>query len=42
MITVEFFTEIILLAELWLWGRLSLRQKRVPGIIPGGLKAAGA
>jgi len=32
----EFFIDLILLATLWPWGWLSLEQKWVPGIFPGG------
>ena len=35
---LEFFIDVILLATLCPWGRLSLWQKWVPGIFPGGLK----
>jgi hypothetical protein len=30
------FIDVIPLAALWLWGKLSLQQKRVPGVSPGG------
>jgi len=36
MVPLEFFIDIILPAALWSWGWLSLQQKWVPGIFPGG------
>ena len=36
MESLQFFIDIILLAALWPWVRLSLYQKWVPGIFPGG------
>jgi hypothetical protein len=38
---VSVFIDIILLAALWPWDQLSLKQKWVPGIFPGGVGKGG-
>jgi len=41
LVSLEFFIDIIFLVALWSWGWLSLWQKWVPGIFPGGRGGGG-